>query len=604
MTDDNPLSGTFLHSVSTGPGVYQMLGRKEILYVGKAVNLRKRLASYKRFTGGGHSKTSIMLSKVVRIETILTTTEKEALILEASLIKKHRPRYNVILRDDKTYPLIKITTKDKWPRIIVSRQRTRDGNRYFGPFSSTSAMRNTLKLLHSLFPLRRCKTFKHRDRPCLNFQMGRCLAPCADNVDKIVYDELVNQTIMVLEGRNRELIEQLTTKMNIAAKSLRFEDAATIRDQITALTRTLEKQVVVANHTRDQDIFGLARKDASISISIVFVRSGMVSGVQSFFLPDPIGSDEAILSESIVQYYSVRRHPPAELLLPFKPEDSALLQERLTELRGDPVKLHVPQRGKFIQLIKMANRNAVQVFSEQSKKRKSWNNLATLLVQSLNLLHDPDRIECVDISNIMGKNPVGSLVCFQNGVKYTRGYRQYHIRCKDEPDDYTMMREVLNRRIEKGLVDNNLPALMLLDGGKGQLNMAKKIVGTFGLTDEIDLVAIAKEKKEEGEKLFRPGRKNPILLSRHSPALLFLMRIRDEAHRFGITQHRKLRNKDILTSELDAIQGVGEKRKLQLLKTFGSLKRLKNASPDQLQEVPGIGPSLAESIYLQLNQKQ
>ena len=604
MTPEDPLSGTFMHSVSTGPGVYQMLGKQEVLYVGKAVNLRKRLASYKRFAGAGHSKTSVMLSKVVRVETILTTTEKEALILEASLIKKHRPRYNVILRDDKNYPLIKVTMKDKWPRIIVTRQRTRDGSRYFGPFSSTSAMRKTLKLIHSIFPLRRCKTVKHRERPCLNFQMGRCLAPCAGHVSQKKYSELVNGTIMVLDGRNRELLEQLKTKMNDAAKSLHFEVAATIRDQIKGLTRTLERQIVVADHVRDQDIFGLARNDASIGIAIVFVRSGMVSGVQSFFLPDPIGSDEAILTETIVQYYSARRQPPSELLLPFKPEDWNLLIDRLTELREDPVKLLIPQRGKLVQLIKMANRNAVQVFSEQGKKRKSWNNLSASLVQSLRLYHEPNRIECIDISNIGGKQPVGALVCFQNGDRHKSGYRHYHIQGKNEPDDYAMMREVIHRRLEKGIMENDLPGLLLLDGGKGQLNLAKNALHNFGLTDEIDLVAIAKEKKEEGEKLFRPGRKNPILLPRHSPVLLFLMRIRDEAHRFGITHHRKLRNKTTLTSELDALQGVGKKRKSLLLKTFGSLKRLKNASPDQLRQVSGIGPALAESLYTQLHNKR
>jgi excinuclease ABC subunit C len=601
MVSEKILSPEFLKTVSNGPGVYQMLGKKEVLYVGKAVNLRKRLASYRRHLHTDHSKTAVMLAKVKRIETILTTTEKEALILEASLIKKHRPRYNVILRDDKTYPLIKITVTDKWPRIIVTRKRSRDGSCYFGPYSSTSSMRETLKLLQSIFPLRRCPKVKTRNRPCLNFQLGQCLAPCCMPVDEKKYQELVNSVLMVLEGRNRELIAELKQNMKLAAKALEFEKAAVIRDQVNGLERTLERQVIVANHTRDQDVFGLVRRDASVGIAILFVRSGMISGAQSFFLADPLGSDNTILSKTILQYYSSFRQPPPEILLPDNPDDLQLLQERLTELREATVRITVPQRGRSMQLMKMAHQNSIQVFAEQSRKKKSWDTLSTAVQKSLALRNSPNRVECIDISNIGGKQAVGSLVSYERGVKNKKGYRHYTIKSKDEPDDYAMMREVLDRKLKRWMQENNAPDLLLLDGGKGQLNLAIHVLEKYSMENEIDLVAIAKEKQQEGEKLFRPGRKNPIVLPHHSPVLLFFMRVRDEAHRFAITHHRQLRRKKTLSSGLDSLQGVGEKRKKLLLKTFGSHKRLKQASQKQLQEVQGIGKQLADSIYNQLH---
>ncbi|HHO47215.1 MAG TPA: excinuclease ABC subunit UvrC [Desulfobacteraceae bacterium] len=601
MTSKKLLSAEFLQTVSTGPGVYQMLGRKEILYVGKAVNLRKRLASYRRCRDAEHTRTGVMLARVRRIETILTTTEKEALILEASLIKKHRPRYNVILRDDKNYPLIKVTVNDPWPRLLITRRRVRDGSRYFGPFASASALRETLKLIHSIFPLRRCPTVRSRPRPCLNFQMGRCLAPCTGKVDRKKYAAMVKGALMVLEGRNRDLLAALRHNMKDAAAVLHFEEAAVLRDQMHGLERTLERQVVAAGHTRDQDVFGLARKSASVGLVILFVRSGMISGAQTFFLPDPIGPDEAILAETILQYYSPDRQPPSELLLPLQPEDAALLAERLAELRESPVKIRVPRQGSGRQLMAMAARNASQIFAEMERRKKSWEALASALQTALHLHREPVTIECIDISNIAGKEAVGSLICFKEGEKYKPGYRQYAIRGKADPDDYAMMREVIVRRLEKGREENSLPDLLLLDGGKGQLRLAEEAAAGLGLAEKMDLAAIAKEKHGEGEKVFIPGRKNPLILPRHSPVLLFLMRVRDEAHRFGISRHRRLRNRKTLLSEIDGLQGIGEQRKKLLLKTFGSLSRIKEASPADLREIPGIGAALAQSIYTQLH---
>ena len=596
-----PLSAEFLATVSHGPGVYQMLGRTRVLYVGKARDLRKRLSQYAHFSGPPHAKTAVMLSHVQRVETILTTTEKEALILEASLIKQHRPRYNVILRDDKNYPLIKVTTREEWPRVVVTRRRLRDGNRYFGPYASSTAMRSTLQMLYNQFPLRRCKTVRERSRPCLNFQMGRCLAPCAGRVDAADYQRMVRDVLLILEGRTDQVVGELTAKMEQAAEALRFEQAAVYRDQIRALARTTEHQAIVADHHLDQDVFGIHRQDASVGIALLFVRGGMITGAQTFFLPEPLGEDDSLLSQTILQYYSTERQPPRELLLPFALEDAEPIGERLAELREGPVALLAPQRGKRMQLMQMAAANAAQIFSERAKKEQSWATLAAALQARLRLERQPEVIECVDISNLQGKQAVGSLVSFVHGDKAAGRYRHYRIRSQDTPDDYAMMGEVLARRLEKGLERDDLPDLLLLDGGKGQLQVAMAALARFDLGGRIDLVAIAKEKAEEGEKLFRPGRKNPVLLPAHSPVLLYLMRIRDEAHRFGITFHRRLRGREQLQSRLDAIEGIGPKRKQQLLRTLGSLRRVAEADLDTLAAVDGIGPELARQIHTSLH---
>ena len=578
-----------------------MSGKREVLYVGKAGDLRKRLSQYAHFSGSVHSKTAVMLSHVRRVETILTTTEKEALLLEASLIKKHRPRYNVILRDDKNYPLIKVTVKDKWPRIVVTRKRTRDGNRYFGPFSSGSAMRITLKLLHNLFPLRRCKTVRQRTRPCLNYQMGQCLAPCTAQVGDKQYQAMVKESLLFLEGKNRQVLANLNIKMSRAAEKLDYEQAASFRDQITALEKTLEHQSVAGDHFQNQDVFGLARHDAAVGIAILFIRRGMISGSQSFFIPDPLGEDNKILTETIMQYYSAQRQPPGYLLLPLAIIDQKLVIERLGELREGAVSIITPKRGKRMQLMEMARANANQVFSKQAEKEKSWQSLSKILRTKLRLKNEPIRIECIDISNLSGKQAVGSLSCFVRGEAEKKAYRHYRIRLKSEPDDYAMMREVLERRMETGIEKENLPDMLLLDGGKGQLGIGVEVLSRYNLLGTIDLVAIAKEKEEEGEKLFRPGRKNPVLLKSHAPALLYLMRIRDESHRFGVTFHRKLRNKQTLSSPLDSLNGIGPQRKKQLLKSLGSYKRICKATLSELAEVPRIGSGIARNIHEQLH---
>lgn len=588
-----------LASAPHAPGVYIMLdGKSSVLYVGKAKDLFKRLSSYAHFSAAEYNKTAVMLDKVRKVETIITHTEKEALILEASLIKKHKPKYNIILRDDKNYPYIKVTVQEEWPRVVMARRKARDKARYFGPYSSSTAMWSTLRLISSLFPLRNCKgtTLKKRDRPCLNRQIGKCLAPCAGNADRALYLEHVGKIIMVLEGRNQDLVGTLQEQMATASSQLDFEKAATIRDQINALSRTLEKQVIAAGHNKDQDVFGFARKDTAVTIAILFIRNGLINGSRTFFFSDPYGEDGAILSQALSQFYDSQSLIPREILLPFALPDLELHQEYLNDSAGIKVQLKIPQRGNSQQLIAMASANALQLFEEKEQKKQSWLHLSKTMERVLHLHRPPTRIECLDISNISGKQAVGSLVCFTHGEADKNNFRHYKIRTVDGPDDYAMMKEVLARRLQRGIEERTLPDLMVVDGGKGQLGMALAVAGELAITDQIDWIGIAKEKHDEGEKLYKPNRKNPILLPAHNPILLYLMRIRDESHRYGVTFHRKLRNKATLASDLDRIAGIGTEKKKQLLRHMGSLKRIKNASLEELMQVKGIGRELAREI--------
>ncbi len=600
-------STELISSVSHAPGVYLMLNNKSaVLYVGKAKDLKKRLSSYTRALDTVHGKTAIMLAQVEKVDTIITRTEKEALILEASLIKKHSPKYNIILRDDKNYPLIKVTIQEEWPRVMMARRRRKDGARYFGPYSSASAMWSTLKLISKLFPLRRCKgrKLKYRKRPCLNHQMGQCLAPCSGLANHDEYMDNVGRVMMILEGRNTDLIATLNTKMHHHAEQLDFEKAAKIRDQIGALSKTLEKQVVAARNIIDQDIFGFSRKDTSVAVAVLIIRGGLIGGSRNYFLANPLGDDGSVLAQVLNQFYYHGDNIPREIIIPFEVEDALLLQERFSELRQAKAEIVTPQKGHRAELLRMAEANAAQLFEEKEKKELSWSSLSASCIKKLKLQVPPETIECLDISNISGKMAVGSLICFQKGEPAKQNYRHYKIRSIDTPDDYGMMAEVLQRRFTKGIEKGDLPDLFMVDGGKGQLAMALRVARELGIEDSMEWLGIAKERKEEGEKLYKPGRKNPIVLLPHDPVLLYLMRIRDEAHRFGITFHRKLRNTATLASELDKISGVGPTRKKNLLKTLGSLKKIKQASVENLSSVTGIGPDLAAEIYSYFRTKQ
>jgi excinuclease ABC subunit C len=608
MTEKNGpalLSPEFLKNISRESGVYLMKDKAgAVLYVGKARDLRKRLASYVRYLKERQTKTGMLLAHAARIDTIITNTEKEAFILEASLIKKYRPKYNVILRDDKNYPLLKVTVDEEWPRLLMTRRRTGDKARYFGPFAAAGAMWETMDYLHKMFPLRRCKgrELKQRDRPCLNYQLGLCQAPCAGKADPEKYREAVRQILLVLEGKNRQLMAELEEKMGQAAAELRFEEAALYRDRLEALRHTLEKQIMVAPHFRDQDVFGFAREGMAVAVAVLFVRHGAVNGIRTYYLPDPVGLDQEVLTETIKRFYGEEQPIPREILLPFIPEDRELLAEWLGERSGAGIDLKVPVRGDALHLLQVAQANALQAHADRERQEKAWENLAGQLKETLQLARAPKRIECLDISNISGEQAVGALVSFADGKPEKSRYRHYKIRLSQGPDDYAMMREVLERRLAKGrAAAGDLPDLLLLDGGKGQLNVAVAVARDLGL--QLDLAGLAKERVEEGEKIYRPGRKNPILLGRTSPLLLFLMQIRDEAHRYGITFHRSWRRRQTLGSTLDLIAGVGPARKKALLKSLGSLKRVREASVEELASVGSIGPELAAQIWRHLHEK-
>lgn len=602
-------SAALIKDAADAPGVYLMRDAAgKVLYVGKAVSLRKRLLSYTRIDPVTPTKTAVLLSRVATVDTVITRTEKEALILEAGLIKQHRPRYNVILRDDKSYPSIKVTTNEEWPRLLMTRRVAgagRDGARYFGPYASSAAMWDTIRLLNTLFPLRRCKQkkFPPGQRACLNFQMGRCPGPCIGAISPAAYRQRVERVLAILEGRKRELIAELSGRMQEAARQLQFEEAALLRDQIAALNQTLEKQVVLSRDKGDRDVFGLASREGRVAAALLLVREGALADKREFFLDQPLGEPAEILAELLRRFYQpAERTIPGRILLPMTPDGEAALGEWLSEKRGGPVRLQVPARGDKKALVEMAGRNAEQVLSEQARRDQGWEQLAVAIQQAMFLAAPPRRIECLDISNLGGLEAVGSLISFNAGEKESGRYRHFRIRSRETPDDYAMMAEVLRRHLSRCLAEGTLPDLLLVDGGKGQLGVARTVATELGLAaGPPALAGLAKDRQGEGERVFLPGRKNPLKLAAHSPVLLFLMRLRDEAHRFGITHHRKLRGKKQLRSGLDDIPGVGPARKQALLKSLGSLARIEAATPEQLAAVPGIGPELAAVIHRHLS---
>ncbi len=601
MKEHAVLNNEYLKNLSNSPGVYLMFdGRHVVIYVGKARNLKKRVTSYARLTGSSHNKTKALVGRISAIETILTRTEKEALILEASLIKKHKPKYNIILRDDKNYPYIRVSIQDKWPRVMMSRRKNHDCARYFGPYSSISSMWSTLKLLWKLFPLHRCKNVRPRLRPCLNGQMGNCLAPCMGDSNRAEYNENVKRVILILEGKSKEIIADLKNQMAQAAQALEFEQAGQYRDQIKALMTTLEKQIVAGKNNEEIDIFGCKRQGGSLAISVLSIRGGLLIGNRSFYFREVVGDDGKIMGEVLERYY-LERYIPKLILIPWTLHKGIFI-EYLAELKQAKVEVRMPQRGDGVKLVDMAAMNAARVFADLKNKQKTWADLACTLEKKLHLSKHPNRMECLDISNTSGKQAVGSLVCFVNGEKATRDYRHYKIQTKDTPDDYQMMYEVLQRRFDPNK-DKILPDLLIVDGGKGQLGIAVRVLKEYELTGSLDIVGIAKEKGDEGEKLFIPGRKKPIILPKHSPILLLLMHIRDESHRFGITFHRKLRSKKTISSILDDIPSIGTVKRQALLLHFGSLTKIKKATVAEITKVDGFAMKTAQKVYSFLHDK-
>jgi excinuclease ABC subunit C len=600
-----------LLTLPASPGVYLFKDPNgEVIYVGKAKNLRARVRQYAR-GGDGRVHIRFLLSQLADVEVIVTHNEKEALLLENTLIKQYWPRYNIRLKDDKTYWHVKATVQDAWPRLFLTRQVVKDGSKYLGPFHSSTAIQATLEIIRKVFPLRTCSdtVFHNRTRPCLEYQLKRCLGPCALPVDPDEYQRHLKNALLLLEGKNSELIEQLTTRMHDAAAALRFEEAARLRDQIRAITQTGEKQRVALPLGNDQDIFGLYREGGQVEVHVLFVRAGKLVGNQAYTLVDNEFPEEEILGELLTQFYQGGRFVPDEVLLPVTLEDMEVRGEILSERKGKKVTLLCPQRGDKVRLVEMAQENARQGFIERRQNAEQREKTLELLRRALFLRTVPKRIECFDISNMQGNVAVGSMVVFDEGEPQKSRYRRFRIKTVEGADDFAMMYEVLIRRYRRALVEKDLPDLLVVDGGKGQLGVAVEVLKELGIT-EVDVVSLAKKRTarapfadevtHSAERVFLPGRKNPIVLKPNSTALFLLQRVRDEAHRFAISYHRHLRAQERLRSPLEAISGIGPARRKVLLRHFGSLKRIREATLAELTQVPGITPTVAAAIQQQL----
>ncbi len=593
-----------LDQLPTTPGVYLMKdARGTIIYVGKAVNLRSRVRSYFREDKGHSGKVRAMVRQIVDLETISTDTEVEALVLENTLIKRHRPYFNILLKDDKTYPYLKLTLNEAYPRLIVTRRRVADGGRYFGPYPDGGAMHATLRLIKQLFPLRQRPKPQFRDRPCLNYSIGRCLGPCQGLVSKDDYMEVVRKVEAFLSGRHRDLVRELEASMREASMALDFERAASLRDQIQAIAKLMEQQKVDADTDADQDVIGLAADESTVSVQVFQIREGRLTGRREHEL-DREGSElPEVLGAFIGLFYSDSETVPAEILVREEPQGSELLAEWLTERRGTKVRLKVPQRGDKEKLLRMAETNAQQALERGRLSR--WAAIergpqAALAELAAALdCPPPRRIEGFDISHAQGSDTVASMVVFIDGKPAKDQYRKFKIRTVEGIDDFASMREVVTRRYRKLNEPDaegwDAPDAILIDGGKGQLNAAVAALDALGL--DLPIFGLAKQ----FEEIYLPGRKDGIQLGDRSPARFLIQRLRDEAHRFAITFHRNLRGKRMTRSILDEVPGLGEKRKTQLLKRLGSVEAMRGLSPEAIAAQGGIPIKVAQAVAERLS---
>lgn len=595
------------------PGIYIYRDAEgSVLYVGKARDLRKRIGNYFRSGEAIDAKTRIMLSKATDLEYAVTASEKEALLLEASLIKKYRPRYNVVLRDDKNYLSIRIDPRDPFPRLDIVRRFQKDGALYFGPYTSARAARDTLKYLHQLFPLRLCKGKKliARERPCLNFSMNQCLGACAGKVSREDYLKMVEEVTLFLEGKTDVLQKQLTRRMQEASEALNYELAAFYRDRLRNVATTIEKQHIVSDRFVDQDVLGICQEEDRTEVVALFVRQGVHSGQRGFDLKEAKGDRSELISAFIQQYYYQGGFIPDEVLVPVCLETETILSEWLSELKGRRVRVWAAKRGDRKHLLDMAEANAREGLTSRRHRQKRDAALLEALKNLLRLPHIPERIACVDISNIQGHHAVGAVVVFDHGRPDKNSYRRYRIRLKSEPDDPAMMAEVIGRLFENEQLFSSLD-LLLLDGGKGQLNTIVRLMEQIAPPETIALASIAKEREndigEKGkglyEKIYLPGRKNPLFLHRHPDILHLLQRIRDEAHRFAVTTYQNVHKAALLSSALDSIAGIGPGRRQMLLQRFGSIEGIEEATVEELVSA-GLPHEVARNVLEALSEME
>lgn len=602
-----------LETTPAGAGVYLLCDRTgKVLYVGKAKRLRARVRSYFRPGGDGRFQMRFLMSKVGDFDILVTASEKEALILENNLIKQLHPRYNIRLKDDKSYLSAKITNHP-WPRITVTRKIIRDGGRYFGPFGSADGLRETIDVIRRTFPLRTCTdaVFRNRSRPCLEYQIKRCMGPCCLAVDRAEYERHLRAAQMLLEGRDLDLLREMRERMKEHASRLEFEEAARVRDRVRAIEKTVERQTVLHHWGIDQDVFGLYREGGFIEAIVLIVRGGKLTGTQGWSFQDLEFADTEVLSDLLTQYYSGGRAIPDEVLVPAELEDSEIRAELLSERRGKKCEVIAPMRGEKVRLLELAMENARQSFAARRDNEKTRERMLEELRTRLNLRNTPKRMECYDISNLQGTMVVGSQVTFDEGEPRKELYRRYRIRGFTGQDDFAAIYEVIRRRLERAIRDNEQPDLLVIDGGKGQLNAALLAIKELNLEGRIDCISLAKqhvlndrhatEIAKSDERVFLPNRKDPIVLPKNSTALFLLVRIRDEAHRFAITYNRELRRRARMRSALDDIEGIGPVRRRALLRHFGSLRRIREATASEISQVKGFNAALAETIRHQLD---
>ncbi|MDO8445331.1 MAG: excinuclease ABC subunit UvrC [Deltaproteobacteria bacterium] len=582
------------------PGVYLMKDEKaHVLYVGKAKSLKKRVSSYFLKTAGQSTKTLSLVTHISDIDYIVTSSEVEALILENNLIKRYRPRYNVILRDDKNYPYLRLSSEE-YPKLSVVRGVKKDKAHYFGPYTSATSMRETLRLIRRVFPVRGCsdEAFRGRKRPCLNYQMGRCLAPCVGLIGKDEYGEIVNGIRMFLEGKNRELVRNLGKEMVEASSMLDFENAAKIRDRISAVKKVLERQSITSGKLIDQDYLAVSRKGEEAQAIVLFVRGGSVTGSKSFpFSKVGETPDTDILASFVTQFYTDEKFIPEEVVVPFEIVEKGVIERWLTERKGKSVKVVRPVRGERVKVLEMARKNAELALKDRLGLEETGNKNLEGLKDILQLRNLPQRIEAFDISNIGGKEAVASMIVFEGGRPKKGDYRHFKIKTIEGANDYGMMAEVLLRRYSRLVSEGEkFPDLIMVDGGKGQLNVALSVAKELNL-EGVDIISLAKERGEATDRVFVPNVKDAKQIPRDSPVLHLLQYIRDESHRFAITYHKKLRGKKLKQSDLLDIPGIGEAKTKALLKHLGSLDKVKEADEGSLAKVPGITKKDAEAVF-------
>ncbi|WP_127135986.1 excinuclease ABC subunit UvrC [Veillonella sp. 3913] len=577
------------------PGVYLWRDKyQRIIYVGKAINLRNRVRSYVQQDVNRSVKVTAMMRRAWDVETIQTKTEMEALILEATLIKEHHPKYNIMLRDDKTYPYVKITVQEDFPRLFMTRRLERDGAKYFGPFTDVTAVHHVLRILRSYYPLRTCKSMKV-ERPCLQYHMHYCEGPCMNYVTVESYRRYIDDIVALFEGKQVQIIQEITSKMEQASEDLEFELAAKYRDDLLSIQKVQEKQRMVTQRG-DMDVLGMAIDGPMACIQLFFIRSGRLLGRENYFVQHEGDSPDLVMTEFIKQYYGGSTFIPKELLLPMDSVDRELFSEWFSSMKGQQVDVSVPQRGYKKDLIKMAEENAQNFLAE---RRRQWQytidksgGAVKKLAEVLDLPRLPERMECYDISHMQGAETVASMVVFEGGKPAKREYRRFKLKTvQGKPDDFASMAEIMERRYgnEK---DWPMPDLIIIDGGKGQLNAALPVIRAMGVTD-VPVISLAKRIEE----VFIEGESESIILEHHTPELQLLQQIRDEAHRFAITYHRRLRGKRNLESVLDHIEGIGPKRRKALYKHFGNLDAMRVAELEELKSVEGMNKKAALAVY-------